>query len=113
MIKEIKMSVEKYSKLEIYKGITKRTNEIKNIFGELKFNKKKPKYNYWSGFVAGVLVRDLQFLKPLLESKEKFDSESTNIIFESVIDSAKSLVTTYNWNMYDLNQLANQFFGDN
>lgn len=105
------MSVENYTKLETYKGIKKRDNGLENIFAELKFNKKKPKYNYNSGMVAGMMVKTMTWLKPFLESKEKNENPIQNIT-EQIIELAKGLVNDYNWNMYDLNQLAYQFFGD-
>jgi len=106
------MSVENYSKLETYKGIKKRNNGLEKIFAELKFNKKKPKYNYHSGLVAGMLVNDLTIAKPLLESGKKLDEDLLQKMFERIIPKAKGLVEDFNWNMFDLNQLAEQFFGD-
>jgi len=106
------MSIEKSNKLETYKGIKKRKNGLEEVFRKLQFNKKKPKHHYWSGLIAGILVRDLQFLQPLLESKNKRDKEPLDKILESVIRSASTLVDEYNWKMYDLNELANQFFSD-
>ena len=106
------MSVEKYTKLETYKGIKKKKDGLESLFAELKFNKKKPKYNYWSGFMAGMLIRNLQWLQPLLASTDELDNNVNKEIFKIVIDNAKTLVNDYNWNMHDLNELASQFFGD-
>ncbi len=108
------MSTENYTKLVTYKGIKKRDNSLENIFAELKFNKKKPKYNYNSGMVAGMMVKSMTWLKPFLESKEiqQRNNDAIKNITEQLIELARGLVNDYNWNMYDLNQLAYQFFGD-
>lgn len=106
------MSVEKYTKLETFKGIKKKTNAIEQVFLDLKFNKKKPKYNYYSGLVAGMMVRDLTIMKPIIESKKSIDNHILQIMFEHLSQTAKGLVEDFNWNLFDLTQLAHQFFGE-
>jgi len=105
------MSVDNYSKLETYKRIKKRNTGLEQIFAELKFNKKKPKYNYHSGLVAGMLVNDLTIAKPILENGNKKDLDLIQKIFERLVPKARGLVEDYNWNLDDLNNLAEQFFG--
>lgn len=106
------MSVEKFTKLETYKGVKKRKAGLEQFFVDLKFNKKKPKYNYHSGLVAGMLVDNLTILRPILEHGGKVDEDLGKKILEKLVPMAESLVTTFNWNMFDLNMLAEQFFGD-
>jgi len=106
------MSIEKFTKLETYKGIKTKSDGIKQIFLELKFNKKAPKYNYHAGLVAGMLIDKLTILRPILESGKKIDADLGQKILSQLIPMAESLVQTYNWNMYDLTNLAEQFFGD-
>ncbi len=106
------MSVEKFTKIETYKGIKKRNDKLENIFVDLKFNKKKPIYNYHAGLVAGMMVEQLTHLKPLMESPADYE-ETVKIILERLVGGAKILVKSYNWKLGDLNNLAFQFFGDN
>ena len=82
------------------------------MFLELKFNKKVPKYNYHSGLVAGMMVRDLTIMKPIIESKKPIDNHIGLIMFEHLGETAKALVEDFNWNLGDLTNLAEQFFGD-
>lgn len=106
------MSVDNCSKLETHKGIKKRNNDLEQLFAELKFNKKKPKYNYHSGLVAGMLVNDLTIIKPLLDSNKKLDQDLLQKMLERVIPKTRGLVEDYNWKLYNLNQLVLQFFGE-
>ena len=109
------MSVDKYPKLQtgirVSTSIQKKKQGIQQMFSELKFNKKKPKYNYHSGLVGGMLVNQLKYLKPLVESKQDFTDIIPNML-ESLVDGAKILVESYNWKLEDLNNLAEQFFGE-
>jgi len=89
----------------------KKKQGLEQFFAELKFNKKKPKYHYWSGVIAGMLVRDLTILEPILAANRKIDENLSEKILAQIIPKAKTLVEDYNWNMHDLNQLADQFFG--
>ena len=104
------MNVDNYTTLETYKGIEKRTSGLGNIFAELKFNQKKPKYNYHSGLLAGMMVNNLVLLRPIL--KAKGDQDIIEKILSQIIPMAQDLVSTYNWNLGDLTNLAEQFFGD-
>ena len=106
------MSIEKFAKLETFKGISKKSSDIQQIFLNLKFNKKKPKYNYHSGLVAGMLVRDLTIIKPIIEAKNPVDNEVGTKILEHLLATSKGLVEDFNWNLEDLTNLAYQFFGD-
>ena len=104
------MSVEKSNKLETYKGIKKRSNDLSDYFIDLKYNKKRPKYNYHAGLVAGMMVEQLTHLKPLMESKADY-GDTITIIVERLVKGAKILVESYNWKLGDLTNLAQQFFG--
>lgn len=106
------MSIETPKKLETFKGIKKKNVGIQQFFIQLKFNKKRPKYDYNSGLVAGMLVDKLSIAKPIIESKDKINEDIAKKMFESIIPMAKTLVESYNWNLPDLTNLAEQFFGD-
>lgn len=105
------MSIETSKKLETYKGIKKKQEDIEQIFAELKFNKKKPKYNYHSGLIAGMMINNMVLLRPIIESK-KPDQEIVAKIMAQIVPMAKDLVENYNWNMGNLTDLAEQFFGE-
>ena len=104
------IQLENYSQLETFKGIKKKNTNLEQIFAELKFNKKKPKYNYHSGLTAGLLIGNLADLQNALKNKDK--EKFLVLYLKQVAKGAKVLVESYNWNLYDLNQLAFQFFGD-
>jgi len=106
------MSVEKYSKLETYKGIKNKFEGIEKFFFDLKFNKKNAKYDYHSGLVAGMMIRDLSILQPIIEQKKEIDKDLGAKILEQLMPKAKSLVEDYNWNLLDLENLIHQFFGE-
>jgi len=106
------MSVEKYTKLETYKGLKKKENGLGNIFAQLKFNKKKPKYNYHSGLVAGMVINTLTTTRPIIEANQKKDQDLLKVIFQNLMPMIEGLVKDYNWKMDDLNNLTQQFFGD-
>ena len=69
------MSVEKFSKIETFKGIKKKNEGVQQFFLQLKFNKKRPKYDYHSGLVAGMLVDKLSIAKPIIESGDKINED--------------------------------------
>ena len=106
------MSIENFTKIEPYKGIEKRNNGLQELFSKLKFNKKKAKYNYHSGLVAGMIVNNLAMLKPFVSSKESRDKTVVQKIIENILPMVRSLVESYNWKMDDLNNLTDEFFGD-
>jgi len=109
------MSKVKYPKLQtgirVSTSIQKKQQGLEQVFAKLKFNKKKPKYNYHAGLVAGMLVNQLKYLKPLMESKADYTDVIPKML-EQLVDGSKILVESYNWNLGDLNNLAEQFFGD-
>ena len=106
------MSIDTIKSLEPYKGIQKRSNGLDNVFADIKFNKKVPKYNYHSGLLAGMLVSDLIMLRPFVESKKPEDKDLMKLLLENLIPKAQSLANTYNWKLGDLSNLAQQFFGE-
>lgn len=105
------MSIEKFTKLEPYKGIQKKSDGLEKIFAELKYNKKKPKYNYHSGLVAGMIINTLTTTRPIIEANKKQDRDLLQHIFENMMPMIQGLVKDYNWNLLDLNNLTEQFFG--
>lgn len=107
MERELKLS----TSVDTFKGLKKRDTSLENLFAELEFNKKKPKYNYHSGLLAGMLVNDLSILQPILKAG-KPEKDLAVKILERVVPKAQGLVKDFNWNMSDLTNLAEQFFGD-
>lgn len=105
------MSIENYSKLETYKGLKKKENDLEKFFVDLKFNNKKPKYNYQSGLTAGMMIQSLFFGRPVIEKGDKADQDVLNKIFGEIIELAKLLVENYNWKLENLNDLMEQVFG--
>ena len=106
------MSIESYTKIETFKGIEVRNSKLEKLFAQLKFNKKKPKYNYLSGLIAGMMVDKMTMLKPILEAQNKKDIDLIQVLLEGLIPMAKGLVEDYNWNMGNLEDLTDQFFGE-
>lgn len=106
------MSVDNVRSLKTYKAISKRNDGLESLFVNLTFNKKVPKYNYHSGLIAGMLVNNLVILQPILKANQKIDGDLAKKILQQIIPLAQSLAKDYNWKMNDLNNLAQQFFGD-
>ena len=106
------MSIESFKKLETYKGMKKLESNLEKLFVELKYNNKRAKYNYHAGLVAGMLVRDLTIIEPIIKEGEPLDKELGMKIFEQLIPKARSLVEDFNWKLEDLKNLISQFFGD-
>ncbi len=104
------MSVETSKKLKLFTGVKKKSSGLEQLFAELKENKKKPKYNYSSGLVAGMLIDKLLILQPILKANKKIDENLSKKILEQIIPLAKALVEDYNWNLEHLVDLQDQFF---
>lgn len=106
------MSIETPKKLETYRGIKVRESGLEKIFAELKYNKKKPIYNYHSGIYVGMLIDKLSIMQPILESDKKVDYDLGIKMIEQIIPLARSLVETYNWKLDNLKDMAEQVFGE-
>lgn len=103
------MSIDTSTKIRPFSSIKKRNAFIDMFFVELKYNSKKPKYNYHSGLVAGMLVNDLAIIKPILEAGS-IEKDLLKTMLQRLIPKAKGLVEDYNWKCSDLDNLLEQFF---
>lgn len=104
--------IENFAGIEPFKGIKSKQSAIGSAFAALKFNNKKPKYNYISGMLAGIIVSKAAMLKGCLEGGDKIEtSETLQQILYDIIDGGRQLAETYNWNLFDLENLINEFFG--
>lgn len=104
------MSVDTFKQPDTYKGIEKVRDGLESFFFDIKFNKKKAKYNYHSGLIAGMMVNNMILLKPIIEQGDKADQDIIAKILNQIIPMATTLATDYNWNMDDLVNLTEQFF---
>ena len=100
--------------IDVNKSLKVRDDSLSKWFAEIKFNKKKAKYNYHSGLLAGMMVNNMVMLKSVVEQKNptKETKEIAERILSDIIPMAKQLAEKYNWKMPDLENLAYQFFGD-
>ena len=99
------MSIESLTKIENYTGITKSRKEIDKLLSEIKENSKKAKYNYESGMVCGLLLRDFSILMTLKKDTPKET-------FKTIIGEVKQLIETYNWKKDNVYDLLSQCFSD-
>lgn len=93
------------NKVETFKGIKTPNDKIDSIFVNLKENKRKPKYDYYSGLYAGLLLRDFSHLVLL-------KTETPTNLLETIIGEARALVETYNWKRGNLYELLAQCFNE-
>lgn len=86
-----------------------KSNLFETVYKELKFNKKKPKYNFHSGMITGILLDQMSILQVLWlknPKTEKIQSSMNHIIY-----CAQTLTRDYDWNMYDIDQAMSRYFG--
>jgi len=105
------MSVKRTTTVKEFTSVAVADRSISGFYKSLQFNKKKPKYNYLSGIVTGIIVSAVAQLKGMEEGGEKKTDKTYQRIQKIVTDSVEQLVTTYNWNMNDLRNLNEEFFG--
>lgn len=100
------MALEPYTKITVFSGLT-------NYYETLQFNNKKPKYNFGSGLMCGMMLSNIAMIKGHWEGCSGKPSDVTNKLIESLLlsirDTAFYLVERYNWKKEDLVNIETEF----